>query len=322
MKKYALIIFAFLTIQDVSALSLWDNVLLRTFPKTLFFRAVRSENEEAIKRCIGKVDFNELDDDGLGLVHRMAQSRKLGSLKLLVKYGADINIKGDAEFRKEFTALHDAARGGDIVLVRALIDLGANIKASTKYGITPFNLANECQNRNEGHAEICNLLIEKGAYVFLEAVRCGDIKAITNFLKTEDVNVKTLGGKTPLHIAAMKGYDDVVKLLLVHGAHVNACDHCGSSPIHDAVTFNRISTLSILIEKGADLLLVSEGGLTLLHNAVLFGRFEIIKILIEMGMPVNIKTTAGTTPFALSLNGWVKDQAKIIEYLLKAGGGI
>lgn len=39
---------------------------------------------------------------------------------------------------------------------------------------------------------------------------------------------------TPLYIAAAKGYEDIVRVLLHHGASVNVQNHKGYTPLHAA----------------------------------------------------------------------------------------
>ena len=51
-----------------------------------------------------------------------------------------------------------------------------------------------------------------------------------------DVNASIPGGSTPLHSAADKGKDDVVELLISHGANVNAVtQRFNHSPLFEAV---------------------------------------------------------------------------------------
>ena len=59
-----------------------------------------------------------------------------------------------------------------------------------------------------------------GATALFKAISYGRIAAVENLLENGvNVNVKTVSGITPLIMAATKGYADIVKLLLDHGAH-------------------------------------------------------------------------------------------------------
>ena len=107
--------------------------------------------------------------------------------------------------RDEFgwTALHDAAAGGDEKLARRLIDGSADPGCADDYGTTPLHVA--CRH---GHLAIAKLLIERGA----------------------DVNARSAAGATPLHEAAIAPDRQIIRLLLQHGARCCACDVRGRTP--------------------------------------------------------------------------------------------
>lgn len=88
--------------------------------------------------------------------------------------------------------LWEAARKGDAVMVRALLDKGADVNAKFRYGATALSYASD-----KGHTEVVNVLLERGA----------------------DVNVKdTFYQSTPLQWAASKGHIAIIKALLDKGA--------------------------------------------------------------------------------------------------------
>jgi ankyrin repeat protein len=85
-----------------------------------------------------------------------------------------------------------AARKGDAVEVKSLLEKGASVKAKTKYGATPLSYASD-----RGSVEVVKLLLERGA----------------------DVNVKdSFYNATPILWAAMRNHAEVVKLLIAKGA--------------------------------------------------------------------------------------------------------
>ena len=95
------------------------------------------------------------------------------------------------------TALHLAVRQNDLGAVDALITRGADVKATTRYGVTPMSLA-----AINGNAAILRMLLDAGA----------------------DPNTATPGGETALMTAARTGSIEAVTLLLDRGANVNAKD--------------------------------------------------------------------------------------------------
>ncbi|RQM24795.1 hypothetical protein B5M09_001694 [Aphanomyces astaci] len=54
-------------------------------------------------------------------------------------------------------------------------------------------------------------------------------------------------GRTPLHIAASAGRDDVLQLLLLHGANLNAVDDHGMTPLHASALAGHVSVAHSLL---------------------------------------------------------------------------
>ena len=98
----------------------------------------------------------------------------------------DINDYGD-------TALIIAAKYGNDKTVKILINHGANLNIKNDRGVTA--LATTSSN---GHIKVVELLLTSSRL---------------NCLNEQDNN-----GNTPLHLAALYGYFDVVKMLSDHGA--------------------------------------------------------------------------------------------------------
>jgi hypothetical protein len=101
------------------------------------------------------------------------------------------------------TPLHDAASGGDDLLLDTLLQAGAAVDARNRHNITPLMYARG--------AEAVRLLIAAGA----------------------NVNAADNGGITPLMYAARYRQADAVKLLLAAGADAAARDDLG----RDALTW-------------------------------------------------------------------------------------
>ena len=58
-------------------------------------------------------------------------------------------------------------------------------------------------------------------------------------------------GFTPLHVAAFKGYTDVVRLLLNNGADINAVAIGGKTPLHLAHEGKNEEMAAFLRQRGA-----------------------------------------------------------------------
>ena len=58
-------------------------------------------------------------------------------------------------------------------------------------------------------------------------------------------------GETALHCAAFWGRYEIAKLLIDHGADVNALTDRRSTPLHDAARMSNAKLARLLLEKGA-----------------------------------------------------------------------
>ena len=92
---------------------------------------------------------------------------------------------------------------------------------------------------------------------FIQAVRMGNIdkvKGILNDKNPPDTDlIESKGNKdTPLHIAATHGYTEIVRILIEHGADLNAKDWFRSTPLHLAAAQNHTAVAVELIKRGAD----------------------------------------------------------------------
>jgi ankyrin repeat protein len=144
------------------------------------------------------------------------------TVRSLLKQGQDVNAAmGDG-----MTALHWAAKKGDVELAQMLLYAGANVKAMTRLGgYTPIIMASET-----GNAQMIDMLIKAGA----------------------DAKVATTNGTTPLMLAAVSGRADAVKMLLAAGADPNAAESArGETALMFAANYNRVDSIKALLEGGA-----------------------------------------------------------------------
>jgi ankyrin repeat protein len=146
------------------------------------------------------------------------------AVRALLKQGIDVNAaQGDG-----MTALHWAARRGDVELAQMLLYAGANVRATTRLGAyTPLIMAAQV-----GSAALIDTLLKAGA----------------------DAKAATTNGTTPLMLAAASGNADAVTLLLDNGADPNAKESArGETALMFAANFNRVDTMKTLIGKGAEI---------------------------------------------------------------------
>lgn len=62
----------------------------------------------------------------------------------------------------------------------------------------------------------------------------GNITVVSELLKSgyKKIDVKNTSGQTALHIACMKGYNEITEMLIEHQANVEVQDEEGVTPLH------------------------------------------------------------------------------------------
>ena len=80
---------------------------------------------------------------------------------------------------------------------------------------------------------------------------------------------------SPLIVAALRGHDDAVKLLLENGADVGLTDTTKSSALHAAAGYGRLKMVRMLLEAKADVNGRDAGGSTPMHVAAQSGQCEV-----------------------------------------------
>ena len=156
------------------------------------------------------------------------------------------------------TALHIAASEGHLHICKFLVEeKDAKINRSDRWGGSPLDDAHRHQ-----HVEIAAYLRSKGAVTgssdlvtnFIRAAASGDlheVKMITAFSNSFDVNMGDYDKRTALHLAAGEGFRDIVEFLCLQPKiNVNAEDRWGYRPIDDAIQRKYKDCIGILERYG------------------------------------------------------------------------
>ncbi|CAD5215903.1 unnamed protein product [Bursaphelenchus xylophilus] len=215
----------------------------------IFFSACVSGDEEEVAELLSKgANVNTTTIDGVTALHQSVIDGNFDMVKFLVEHGADIN----AQDNEGWTPLHAAVCCGNINIVEYLCDRGSDITITNTDKELPVDLAEddkmkqyleEKMERNGLTAEECRGREEK---VMLKD--CMDW--IRNGAYLDKPHPRT--GATALHVAASKGYNKLISLLVQAGADVNARDFEGWTPLHAAAHWSEKEACRILISRGAD----------------------------------------------------------------------
>jgi ankyrin repeat protein len=114
-----------------------------------------------------------------------------------------------------------------------------------------------------------------------------------------DVDVRGRLQNNPLHSGVISGNFEMVRILIEYDPPaINARDGTGWTPLHWATedhNFQDGSVLRLLLEHGADINARCQIGRTPLHVATYNGALGVVRVLLEHGADVEAKNNDGQT---------------------------
>lgn len=139
-----------------------------------------------------------------------------------------------------------------------------------------------------------------------EAAALGDVTALRTAIENDDdARVRrSTDGWTPLHLAAFFGHDEAVRLLIDHGAPLdaNSTNALRNSPLHAALAG---TTLPLLVRRlvfaGADVTAQDASGHTPLHLAASRGSDVLCDLFIARGADRHALTDDRSTPAMIAI---------------------
>ena len=171
-------------------------------------------------------------------------------------------------------------------------------RADRRNGLTPL-----CAAADWGRADLVRVLLAAGAD---PRVPCGE----------------GFGSITPLMVwsqswEAPSAGLETARLLLDHGADVNAPSANGLTPLMLAVGFHRAPAIRLLLSRGADPNAADRRGRTALWHCISNRKTDSVRALLEYGANVNARAADGLTPYGKALRS--KTPKSILELLRRAG---
>ena len=327
--------------------------------ETALMTAARTGSADAIKRLVAHgahVNARENWQGQTALMWAAAQNNA-AALKTLIDLGADRNERSKLlsfpEFKFEtsgmvvtvlprggWTPLMYAARDGAIDAVRTLADANVDLNATDPDGTTALMYA-----IINAHFDTAAALIEKGA-----DPNVADSTGTTALYSAVDMHTMgpMLSRPSPKLVDQLDAAG-VVKLLLAHGANVNARlkrpiigrHHTptgdaslgeGTTPLARAAKSNDLQLMHMLLDAGADpkltlkdrttvLMISAAGGAVVGAYAVAIAvtedsSIEAIKLCLERGVDINAFNTNGQTALHSAV---ARGAEKVVKYLAEHG---
>ncbi|XP_060697973.1 fibronectin type 3 and ankyrin repeat domains protein 1 isoform X1 [Hemiscyllium ocellatum] len=175
-----------------------------------------------------------------------------------------------------------------------------------------------CHILQSGNMKV-DVLDEGGFSPLMLAAQKGYQRIVEILIKSgADVNQKNGSGKDSLMLACFAGHLDVAKCLRRFGATWESQDNGGSSAIHWATDGGHLNMIEWMINEGCKVD-ITDGHLLwtpLMRVAVLNGSTEVASLLIKAGANVNIQDKKGTTPLMVAV---LNSYENLVQLLLNNG---
>ncbi len=297
---------------------------------------------------------------GTSLTISAEQNPSLDVIKLLIKYGADVNYKAKTEWDTDYTPFIASVRNPNVEIMKLLMTFSTGVAGQKSEALWWAVSA--------GNTAAVRILLDSGAvydyagdawyreFPLLIAATNGDSEIVRLLLESGvNVNEHLEDGKTAL-TTAMKN-PEVVRLLLEEGAEISDKDVLASTENLESlqllqqrgvVLTPEIATqallngvgdervIPVLLETGVDVNIRSEWDSTPLMTAAYRNQPEGVRVLLEAGADVNFISSGGETPLLRAVgcpdiyNYWgrthnfqaIKDHIQVVKALLEAGANL
>jgi len=157
----------------------------------------------------------------------------------------------------------------------------------------------------------------RGIHGLYTALQEGSLKVaevLIDWPKTQ-VEWRNPQDESPLMMASLKGYTELVRKLIARGADVNKP---GWAPLHYAATHGHLKIMELLLEEHAFIDAQSPNGTTPLMMAAHYGTPAAVKLLLEAGADTQMKNELGLSAIDFARRGNRPDSAELIAAAIRA----
>ncbi|VDK70526.1 unnamed protein product, partial [Litomosoides sigmodontis] len=231
-------------------------------------------------------------------LHLAAQNGHVRAVSALVEnHGALL----EATTLDNQTALHFAARCGQLIVAQTLLTLGANPNARDDKGQTPLHLAAEndypdvvklfLKMRQNNRAALTAIDLNGFTFAHIAAVK-GSYAVIKELLVVDKAMVIQAKTKTTeataLHMAATGGHSKIVKILLENGANAEDENVHGMTALHLGAKKGFVPMLNVF-DQSLWQKCSKKTGLNALHIAAYYGKSDFVMEMLK-SIPGNLRS--------------------------------
>ncbi|KAF3445171.1 hypothetical protein FNV43_RR14865 [Rhamnella rubrinervis] len=146
----------------------------------------------------------------------------------------------------------------------------------------------------------------------------GDLYQLKGLIRAgADPNKTDYDGRSPLHLAASRGYEDISYFLIQEGVDINVKDNFGNTPLLEAIKNGHDRVCSLLVREGASLKIDNAG--SFLCTAVSRGDSDFLKRILSYGIDPNSKDYDHRTALHVAASEGLYIMAKL---LLESGASV
>ena len=284
--------------------------------------------KESNMDCTNEVFHHvEKQFDSIGLGYEFLAPMYLTSLHVtasfgilyLVKYYLDQGVDIDAKDSEGMTALHKAAKYGHEDVVRLLLTSGAAIGIRDQWEQNALVWAVGANEVSVSRVLLQNAIdpgfqTSRKSPISIAASRgYEEIVELLAESNTDIVRKKDLLRKTLLD-AALCGRDGIVRLLVRGGRNWNVSKQCMGRAMTQAASHGHVTTMEILLDAGVDVKSPLSYGKESLREAATYGHSEATKLLLTAGADPNLKPEGDDFPLhAAARNGHVATVTLLLD---------